>query len=75
MLLQAFGNDEFVPTRVHCKDMRQIVDLAQPKIGKSYEEIIASLQLDPITIGEFKKRLNLILDNYQNYGKNYYTWE
>ena len=74
-IIQEFGNDEIVPTKVHCKDMRQIVDLAQPKIGKSYEEIITDLQLNPITIGEFKKRINNILDNFQNYGKNYYTWE
>ena len=55
--------------------MRQIVEIAQPKIGKGYEYIINGLQLSPITVGEFKNRINIIIDNYQDYGKNYYTWK
>lgn len=74
-LIQDLDNNVIVPTKIHCKEMRQIVELAQPKIGKSYEKIITDLQLNPITIGEFKKRINNILDNFQDYGKNYYTWE
>ena len=74
--LQNIGNDELVPVaKIHGQDMRQIVEMAQPKIGKSYEDIINGLQLSPITIGEFKNRINIIIDNYQDYGKNYYTWK
>ena len=74
-LLQEFNDDELVPTRVHCNEMRQIVEFAQPAIGKKYEEIILNLQLNPITIGEFKNRINNILENFQDYGKNCYSWE
>lgn len=75
--LQEVGNDEVVPvTKIHCQnDMRQIVEMAQPKIGKSYEDIINDLQLNPITVGEFKNRINNIIENFQDYGKNYYTWK
>ena len=73
--IQEFKEDEMVPTIVHCHEMRQIVDLSQPKIGKSYEDIINELQLNPITIREFKNRINNILDNFQDYGQNYYIWK
>ena len=74
--IQDTENDELVPvTKIHCQEMRQIVEMAQPKIGKSYEDIINGLQLSPITVGVFKNRINIIIDNYQDYGKNYYTWK
>ena len=62
-------------TKVACEEMRQIIELAQPAIGKSYNEIINDLQLNDIPVKEFKNRINNILDNFQDYGKNYYTWK
>ena len=62
-------------TKVACEEMQQIIELAQPAIGKSYNEIINDLQLNDISVKEFKNRINNILDNFQDYGKNYYTWK
>lgn len=62
-------------TKVACEEMKQIIELAQPAIGKSYNEIINDLQLNDIPVKEFKNRINNILDNFQDYGKNYYTWK
>lgn len=74
--LQNFSDADIVnATKVACEEMKQIVDLAQPAIGKSYIEIINDLQLNDISVKEFKNRINNILDNFQDYGKNYYTWK
>ena len=77
--LQEYENDDVLPLgRIHPDQQRQmglIVDMSQPKIGKSYEEIINDLQLNPITVGDFKARINRIIENFQDYGKNYYTWK
>lgn len=67
-------SDVIDATKVACAEMKQIVELAQPAIGKSYNDIINDLQVNDITVGEFKNRINNILDNFQDYGKNYYTW-
>jgi hypothetical protein len=74
--LQEFENDEYLSaSKVHCKEFEQIIMLSQPAIGKSYKDIVIGLQMNPITVREFKHRINSILDNFQDYGKNYYTWK
>lgn len=74
--LQNLADSEIVDaTKVACEEMKQIVEMAQPAIGKSYNDIINDLQLNDITVGELKKQINNILDNFQDYGKNYYTWK
>ena len=74
--LQNLHDNEKLPApKVHCEEMRQIVSLSQPSIGKDYKEIIINLAMNPITVWEFKNRINIILENIQDYGKNYYTWK
>lgn len=74
--LQDLKNEEKLPAiKVHCEEMEQVVSLALPFLGKTYKEIIIGLQLEPITVGEFKNRINNIIENIQDYGKNYYTWK
>ena len=60
---------------IACPEMKQIVELSQPALGKNYIEIINDLQMHEISVGEFKNRINNILDNFQDYGKNYYSWK
>ena len=74
--LQDMQDDERLPApKVHCEEMEQILSMSQPSIGKTYKEIIIDLTMNPITVREFKNRINNILENIQDYGKNYYTWK
>ena len=74
--LQDIQDDDKLPApKVHCDEMEQIVSLSQPSIGKSYKEIIIDLTMKPMTVKDFKNRINIILENIQDYGKNYYTWK
>lgn len=74
--LQDFADTETLDaTKIACPKFRQIIDMSQPAIGKNYIEIINDLQLNPISIFEFKNRLNNILENFQDYGKNYSVWK
>lgn len=62
-------------TTIVCPEMKQIVELSQPALGKNYIEIINDIQMNEISVGVFKNRINNILDNFQDYGKNYYSWK
>ena len=63
------------PNLIHCEEMQQLVNISQPKIGKNYNEILVGIQFNNMSVREFKKRINNILDNFQDYGKNNYYWE
>lgn len=74
--IQDLQNNEKLPaTKVHCEEMAQIVALSQPSIGKIYKDIILDLVTNPITVQEFKNRINNILESIQDYGKNITTWK
>jgi len=74
--LQDLQNCDNLPaSRVHCEEMAQLVSLSQPSLGKTYKEIILDLTMNPITVGEFKNRVNNILESIQDYGKNIFTWK
>lgn len=74
--LQDLQDEDKLPApKVHCEEMEQIVSLSQPSIGKTYKEIIIDLTMNNITVREFKNRINIILENIQDYGKNYFTWK
>ena len=74
--LQDLSNDELLlAQKVHNEYFEQLVSLSQPSLGKTYREIIVDLTLNPITVGDFRYRINRILENIQDYGKNYFTWK
>lgn len=74
--LQDLQDFEKLPApRIHCDEMRQLVSWSQPLIGKTYIEIIRDLTLNPISVREFKNRINNIIESIQDYGKNIYTWK
>lgn len=74
--LVGFDENDILPAvKIHCDEMRQFVELSQPGIGKSYNEILTRIQLFPTTVCEFKNQINNILENFQDYGKNYYCWK
>ena len=74
--LQDLQDEDKLPTpKVHCEELEQIVSLSQPSIGNTYRGIIVDLTMNPITVREFKNRINNILENIQDYGKNYFTWK
>ena len=68
-------NEKMPATKVHCEEMEQLVSLSQPSIGKTYKDIILDLVKNPMTVQEFKNRINNILESIQDYGKNINTWK
>lgn len=74
--LQEFKDTDYLDAGVlNCDEMRQIVEFSQPVLGKNFTTIIADLLKNPITVGEYKNKINNILDSFNDYGKNTYTWQ
>ena len=48
---------------------------SQPIIGKKYNEILDYIEDEPLTVGEFKQRIDKIFISVNRYGKNTYTWK
>lgn len=48
---------------------------SQPVLGKNYNDIIDYLEDEPMTVGEFKQRIDKIFISVNKYGKNTYTWK
>ena len=48
---------------------------SQPNLGKSYYEILDYIDVEQITVGEFKQRIDKIMISFNKYGKNTYTWK
>jgi len=55
--------------------LKEIVSLAQPALGMSYNDMLDYIDDEEITVKEFRQRINKILDSVSKNGKNTYTWE
>lgn len=55
--------------------LEEIILLAQPAIGYTYKDILNYIDDEEITVGEFRQRINKILDSISRNGKNTYTWK
>ena len=75
-LLRDLAPDETVPPlKVNTKALKSVVEKSLPAIGVTYDELIIGLKFNPLKVSEFKNRLNTILNDFIEYGKNYFTWK
>ena len=51
---------------------RTLMERSFPK--EDFNEILIKIEDEPITIYEFKKKLNQITESFIKYGKNIYSW-
>ncbi len=54
---------------------KKLIDLAEPAIGISYDNLIDDLLNNPITIVEFLSHINKIVESFCQFGVNIYTWK
>lgn len=74
--IDGLASEENVPPlKVNSKALKIIVENSQPLIGITYEELIVGLKLNPMKVSDFKTRLNHILSDFIEYGKNYTSWQ
>lgn len=57
------------------KDLRQIIEGAQPEIGITSDEILARIEDQEMKAGELRANLNKIISNVKKYGKNISSWK
>lgn len=55
------------------KKFESFIKIAFPE--NNINEILEQIEDNPISIHEFKKKINLITESYAKYGKNIYPWE
>ena len=55
--------------------LKNIIEMAQPALGKDYEDVVDVIQERNLTVKELKKQISEILSSVTRYGKNTYTWE
>ncbi|MBQ4405620.1 MAG: hypothetical protein II852_01285 [Bacteroidales bacterium] len=56
-------------------NLKRLVELSNPKLGIDYEHLLETLGNQPICIADFKSRIEKIVINFEQYGKNIYTWK
>ena len=56
-------------------NLKRLVELSNPKLGIEYEHLLEILGKQPICISDFKSRIEKIVINFEQYGKNIYTWK
>ena len=57
------------------KTLHMIISNAQPKICKTFDEIMCGIEDEEITVGQLRLNLNNIISNIKKYGKNISTWK
>lgn len=57
------------------KNLKNFVDISNPKLGIDYDQLLEKLKVEPICIADFKSRIEKIVINFEQYGKNIYTWK
>lgn len=55
--------------------LKHIVEMSQPALGMTYENILDYIEDEEITVGDFKHKLDSIFKSVSKYGKNTYTWK
>lgn len=55
--------------------LKKFIALAQPALGMDYDDILVFIDDEEITVGEFRQRINNIVNSVSQYGKNTYTWK
>lgn len=84
--LSAFPNEkrlaisDIIPENENGRDiepdyLRNMIEMAQPALGKDYEDILNYIDDEQPTIGEFKSKIDNIFKSVSKYGKNTYNWK
>lgn len=55
--------------------LEEIVAMAGPVLGVTYDDILNTLEDEEISVMEFRTKINNILTSVAQYGKNTYTWK
>lgn len=56
--------------------LKKLIDASAPAIGVSYDELVNEKLIDqPVMAADFVGKINKIVDSFNQYGKNIYTWE
>ena len=56
-------------------NLRNFVEISNPKLGIGYDQLLEKLKVEPICIADFKSRIEKVVINFEQYGKNIYTWK
>ena len=56
-------------------NLKNLVEISNPKLGIGYDQLLEKLKVEPICIADFKSRIEKIVINFEQYGKNIYTWK
>lgn len=55
------------------QDFKALIEMSLPDTG--YLDILSDLENNPISIGDFRNRVNLLSESFLKYGKNIYPWK
>lgn len=56
-------------------ELYSIVDLSNPELGLSYDDLLNQLEDAPISVDTFKSALQRIVKSFNQYGRNVYPWD
>lgn len=56
-------------------NFKEFINISNPALGLSYDNLLENLEDNPISIIDFKNRINNIVSSFWKYGKNIYPWK
>jgi hypothetical protein len=74
MGIRALNQDDEVGSYIDLERLKSILDYSQPEIGIQTETILADVENGVLKVGKIRELINKVIDSYNNYGKNIYTW-
>ena len=74
MGIRALNQDDEVGSYIDLERLKSILDYSQPEIGIQTETILAEVENGVLKVGKIRELINKVIDSYNNYGKNIYTW-
>lgn len=58
-----------------CPEFKELISLANPDLGISYDDLLEKLEDNPIMFSNFRNNINQIVNSFNQYGKNIYIWK
>lgn len=58
-----------------CPAFKRLIDGANPSLGIDYKNLVETLEDSPITVDAFTNNINRIVNSFNQYGKNIYSWK
>ena len=72
--IRALNQDDKASSYIDLEKLKLILDYSQPEIGIQTETILAEVENGVLKVGKIRELINKVIDSYNNYGKNIYTW-